>query len=111
MVVLAGWSARLGRCVARAFASGDGFRSAEMLRDHGFSPTPVFQGPDHPELARLSALAASGREVGAFHLALARNQARACRAGAYGGGLGIGGEVWLAEVSADRATLRTIGEA
>ena len=110
-MVLAGWSARRCRCVARAFASGDGFRPVEMLRDHGVSPTPVWGGPDHPELARPSALAASGREVGAFHLALARNQAAACRVGHYGGGLGIGGEVWLAEVSERGATPRAVGEA
>ena len=110
-MVLAGWSVRRGRCAAVAFASADDFRPAEMLRDHGFSPTPVWGGPDHPELARLSALAASGREVEAFHLALARNQARACQAGAYGGGLGIGGQVWLAEVSERGATLRAVGGA
>lgn len=109
-VLVVGWSTRRGRCVGHAFASGDGFLPAELLRSHAFCPTPAWHGPDHPELRRLSVAAAEGREAEAFHLALARNQARACRAGVYGGGLGIGGELLLAEVDEAGAACRAVGE-
>lgn len=109
-VIMVGWSARAGRCVGYAYGSRDGFRPAEMLANHAFCPTPAWGGPDHPEMRRLSEAAAGGREVEAFHLALGRNQARACRAGVYGGGLGIGGGLLLAEVDEDGAECRAVGE-
>lgn len=108
---LLGWSETEGRVLGWLFSDSDGWKPQPHDHSHWLHPHPqVEDRGEARRLRRLADAALDGREVEGFHVAVARCQAAACRAGRYfdGSAVGIGGFLWFAEVGEHGATCREI---
>lgn len=99
-----GWDREGDKPVGFLYANGDGFSSTGLGLGHSLCPAP---NPDDEEYGVLHGMwtkAATSGDIALaekFHVGVAANQHRAYRAGLFGQGLGIGGQLHTARIDRD----------
>jgi hypothetical protein len=104
-----GWSIRQGRALGFIYASGDGFRSLQLLagQGHSLTPAPATDDGRYDALCDAWGPAAVGQGTLAFHAAVAANQFRTQRRGLYTNVPCIGGVLTTVAIDGDGIVTRT----
>jgi hypothetical protein len=106
LVCHVGWSERDGRMAGFAYNSADGFRSTPLGPGHTMMPIVDAEMPGYELVYRARQPASRGERTADFHVAVAKNQFAAWRAGKFRPGSVIGGQLHTARIDRHGLSVR-----